>query len=99
MKGKIDINGWLRIERGGKERLQECPFMQKAFEVNDIVIAPCGDWCPLFVEPMDNTLSWTTVDGHIGGHKTTELELCRKKLYFDEFTDERVGGNDQKEDV
>jgi hypothetical protein len=90
MKGKIDNNGWLRIERGGKEKLQECPYTQKTFQVNNLTMRePCGDWCPLFGEPMDNTMSWTTVDGHIGGHKTTELELCRKKLYFDEFTDGR----------
>ena len=79
MKGKIDEDGNLYIERAGKMKQQFCPFDVK----------PCGDWCPLFGEPMDNTMSWTTVDGHIGGHKTTELELCRKKLYFDEFTDER----------
>ena len=77
MKGKIDSNGWLRIERGGKEKLQECPFTQKTFQVNDLTIRePCGDWCPLFDEP-DFT------DG--GAH----LELCQTHYYFEQFTDER----------
>ena len=79
MKGKIDNNGWLRIERGSKEKLQECPFMQRAFEVNDIVIAPCGDWCPLFEEPEPEF-----------GTKSVILRICKDKiLFFDEFTDEK----------
>ncbi len=79
MKGKIDNNGWLRIERGGKEKLQECPFMQRAFQVNDVSIAPCGDWCPLFGEPK-----WE-ID-----NKAAIIEICQgNRLYFDEFTDEK----------
>lgn len=82
MKGKIDSNGWLRIERSGKEKLQECPFTQKTFQVNDIVIAPCGDWCPLFGE----SVSETSVS--LGTTGRTLLPLCHKTLVFDEFTDE-----------
>lgn len=80
MKGKIDSNGWLRIERGGKEKLQECPFMQRAFQVNDVSIAPCGDWCPLFGEPVDCSEGYFT------------LSLCQKTLAFNVFTDERGKG-------
>lgn len=80
MKGKIDINGWLRIERGGKEKLQECPYTQKTFQVNNLTMRePCGDWCPLFGEPFKSF------------GKTT-IELCRITLQFDDFTDEREGG-------
>ena len=92
MKGKIDNNGWLRIERGSKEKLQECPFMQRAFEVNDIVIAPCGDWCPLFVEPeaeLDSYGFCSETEGKPTGR--TMLETCKTTLIFDQFTDERVG--------
>ena len=41
MKGKIDEDGNLYIERAGKMKQQFCPFDVK----------PCGDWCPLFGEP------------------------------------------------
>ena len=82
MKGKIDSNGWLRIERGGKERLQECPYTQKTFQVNNRTMRePCGDWCPLFGEPK-----WE-IDG-----KSAIIEVCHRTLFFDEFTDERAGG-------
>jgi hypothetical protein len=95
MKGKIDNNGWLRIERCGKERLQECPYTQKTFQVNNLTIRePCGDWCPLFGEPTQYYS-----DGVVVANGKTLLTLCHKTLIFDEFTDERVGGNDQKEDV
>lgn len=84
MKGKIDNNGWLWIERGSKEKLQECPFMQRAFEVNDIAIAPCGDWCPLFGEPK------LEIDG-----KSAIIEICDgKTLFLDQFADERAGGEE-----
>ena len=80
MNGKIDSNGWLRIERGGKERLQECPFTQKTFQVNNLTIRePCGDRCPLFGEPK------LEIDG-----KSAIIEICNgKTLFLDKFTDER----------
>ena len=87
MKGKIDSNGWLRIERGGKEKLQECPFMQRAFQVNDVSIAPCGDWCPLFDEPdfTEIPCKYGKSEPDGGAH----LELCQTHYYFEQFTDER----------
>lgn len=88
MKGKIDNNGWLWIERGGKEKLQECPFTQKTFQVNNLTIRePCGDWCPLFGEPTIICLD--TINR--GDRKTeTALPICHGKyLHFDEFTDEK----------
>lgn len=88
MKGKLNENGLLLVERKGEYVTQLCPYTSFRHDGGSSAMG-CGHWCPLFGEPMDNTMSWTTVDGHIGGHKTTELELCRKKLYFDEFTDER----------
>jgi hypothetical protein len=42
MRGKIDKNGFLHIERRGKMIMQRCPH-----SVQD----GCGDWCPLFGEP------------------------------------------------
>jgi len=80
MKGKIDSNGWLRIERSGKEKLQECPFTQKTFQVNNLTIRePCGDLCPLFGEPRKAQIGTSIM-----------VELCNERtLFFDEFTDER----------
>jgi hypothetical protein len=74
MKGKIDKNGWLTIERSGTERPQLCPV---AAYNPDIDFSRCGDWCPLFGEPI-------YLDMNI-----TALEICRTRLVFDEFTDER----------
>jgi len=46
MNGKIDVRGWLKIQReGGRYLDQYCPF------ANNINIqANCGEWCPLFGE-------------------------------------------------
>jgi hypothetical protein len=43
MNGKIDANGFLRIERGGKLKTQHCPLCSDDRH--------CGDRCPLFGEP------------------------------------------------
>jgi len=48
MKGKIDKDGFLWIERKGEWTKQYCPI------VNDDW---CGQWCPLFGEPE-------FIDGH-----------------------------------
>lgn len=42
MKGKIDKDGFLWIERKGEWTKQFCPFVSKVW---------CGHWCPLFGEP------------------------------------------------
>jgi len=48
MKGKIDKDGFLWIERKGEWTKQFCPFVSKVW---------CGHWCPLFGEPE-------FIDGH-----------------------------------
>jgi len=45
MKGKIDKDGFLWIERKGEWTKQFCPFVG---DCNDW----CGQWCPLFGEPF-----------------------------------------------
>lgn len=84
MNGKIDGNGWLRIHRGNRIELQQCPFSAIDFEINDITIRqPCGDWCPLFGEPFEG-------DEHDKKHGINQcLTLCHTLLEFNEFTDER----------
>ena len=74
MKGKIDKDGFLWIERKGEWTKQFCPFVSKVW---------CGHWCPLFGEPE-------FIDGHprfIDGHP--RLSLCRKVLEFVSLVDER----------
>ena len=43
MKGKIDNQGYLVIERAGVMRWQYCPFQKGIF---------CSDTCPHFQEPI-----------------------------------------------
>lgn len=45
MKGKIDKDGLLEIERGGKIKSAKCPFDFSA---------RCGDWCAKFGEPLSH---------------------------------------------
>ncbi len=71
MKGKLDKHGTLAVERAGKLNSQSCPFGGISENV------PCGDWCPLFREPMQ------IVDSKI------MLVICRDTLIFSELLDER----------
>lgn len=80
MKGKIDENGWLNIERAGEMKEQECPFANM-----------CGDWCPLFGEPDTTITKIAFMGGTLVNEKAeTRLKICRAELLFDEFSDERV---------
>ena len=75
MKAQIDKDGALWIERGGVLKETGCPYDNPPD--SGLGSASCGDWCPLFGEPE------TQNDG--GGF----VQLCRRLLTFDEFTDER----------
>jgi len=98
MKGKIDFNGNLLIERGGEMVLQKCPFGNH----------DCDQWCPLFGEPRSDKHNGFVISSHdvtvlkmirdpdilLDMEKETEngitrLKLCNGELVFDEFTDER----------
>lgn len=106
MKGKIivlDSEGVLMIERGNQMRVQSCPFqsMRRDYKVpnyNDIVrepvARPCGDWCPLFGEPIKTESS--DIHGNYRIDGGAHLSLCQTHYYFDQFTDERVGGDDKE---
>jgi hypothetical protein len=74
MKGKIDENGWLWIERAGEMKAQECPCAPES--------SRCGDWCPLFGEPYRYTLE--------KGTPATAIDICQAVLVFEEFEDERM---------
>jgi hypothetical protein len=75
MTGKIDIQGQLEIERYGKMVPAFCPFANPAIY--------CGDWCPLFREPLQTSGS--------GIPQTTTLQLCHgENLVFDSFADDRI---------
>lgn len=85
MKGKIDRAGCLYIERAGKVKKQRCPFYGVTEEFPDP--AECGDWCPLFGEPMRETY----IDDYGKNKSRIVLALCHKTHEFNEFTDEREG--------
>ena len=72
MNGKINTNGNLCIGRAGIMAVQYCPFTNGEPEF-------CGDWCPLFGEPVATSMIQDRFD----------LELCHRTLNFEEFTDER----------
>ena len=95
-KGKITSMGWLYIQRGGKHKLQYCPF---ALDESDGSHCRCGDWCPLFGEPREEEREVDMDNSQLGLYNPavthvvtgrTELCLCKKTLVFDEFVDERA---------
>ena len=84
MKGLIDKNGWLAIERAGKMKSQYCPWTVW----QDDAVHSCGDWCSHFGEPR-----WE--EAKEGGFvKAAYLNLtcggATRLFVFDEFTDERI---------
>ena len=76
MKGLIDKNGWLAIERAGKMKSQYCPWTESDPDEEDRY---CGDWCPHFVEPIVNE-----------GFTHLFLGCGDTTLIFCELTDERI---------
>jgi hypothetical protein len=89
MKGKIDKYGNLYIERGDKMKSQSCPFKEKS---EHDYFENCNDECPLFGEPK--TVALDTL--YQSDKKVeTALVICHGKcLVFDQFTDERVRGDE-----
>lgn len=78
MKIKIDQDGLLKLHRMGQVKDQACPF---ASSFNHDVF--CGDWCPLFREP---------IDGYCDLGQIKVLEICQgRKLraLACDFIDER----------
>jgi len=75
MKFKINKNGYLEIFRKNSYKIQGCPYG---------VNRDCGDWCPLFCEPV--SLS--------GEHNNpTFLKICNAEFdvfrWSEEMSDER----------
>lgn len=66
MEIKINANGYLEIKRGDKWAEQYCPRTSDGGGRYC-----CGDWCPLFGEPV--------IDG--GSGKAWKLSLCQTTLY------------------
>lgn len=86
VKGKINKNGVLEIERAGKFKPQDC--RKSIFTTgNGGDCFSCGDECSLFGEPETET-AWNEMKSD---QKTGRIfvELCEKTWYFDEFEDER----------
>jgi len=85
MKGKIDKNGFLYIEReNGKYKIADCP---RGSQEN-----PCGDWCALFEEPEKIKKD--------PSKNAIYLPICNEKtLVFDYFSDERKDPNNYEIDI
>lgn len=92
MKAIIDKDGYLEILRGSTIKPQRCPFTtipdirpdgDGAVFTDKIRTIDCGDWCPLFGEPLDC------------GTGEIQLQLCHNTLTFTEITDEREKDKDQ----
>ena len=83
MKGLIDKQGVLHIERSGYMKKQSCPFTN----VTDENLCACGDWCPLFSEPI-----YLGKD-RIGGIPipSFDITICQDRtIRFNGFYDGRV---------
>ena len=82
MKGKINKQGHLAIEKKGVLILQGCPFSD----------SECGHWCPLFGEPTISKWMGSPdpdeKDRELNS-KHWDLKICRTTLCFEDFTDER----------
>jgi hypothetical protein len=76
MKGKIDRDGSLYLERAGKLKGQFCPHQKGLMN--------CGDWCPHFGEPEIEYSDDYEEDVYL------HLTCGQGRVFaFDEFTDER----------
>jgi hypothetical protein len=78
MEGKLNVRGWLYVSRKGLMTGQYCPFSAGGDD------SKCGDWCPLFGEPRS-----TGVHNNHTHEEYYTLEVCKRILEFDSFTDER----------
>ena len=84
MEGIINEGGILKIKRGGKMATQMCPFAEGE--------ARCGDWCPLFGNPIIS--KWIgspdpDMKDREWNPKHWYLQICHTLLYFDELVDQR----------
>ena len=80
MKGKLNQNGILEIERAGKFKQMKCKKTAVPVLPEDILVDFCDDDCALFEEP----------EFHDGARPQWTLNLCEfKVLTFSELEDER----------
>ena len=74
MKIRITENGLLEIVRSGKgSAKQYCPFTSILQRLHG-EYGRCGDWCPLFGEPITGTSSTPSTTAW-------SLTLCHKALW------------------
>jgi len=90
---KIDMYGNLLIERKGKLKKQFCPKTllttsdEYADEYAEAEKRPCGDWCPLFGEPIQHNSQNV---GHSPPPEKTWLTVCTAGIRLEgECKDER----------
>ena len=91
MKGKINKDGILEIERAGEFKKQICMKNMTGESPGFLDSYPCSDNCSLFGEPETDVINasadWERLKIQTTGR--TFLGLCEQTWYFDEFEDER----------
>ena len=83
MKIKIDKEGYLFLERGGKMKEQQCPYHGCG--------RGCGDWCPLFDRDLKHD-DIKDFDGILDMVGKKIFPLCNGTILVcrpEDFTDER----------
>ena len=88
MKGRIDRHGSLLLQRGTKFKPLSCPFQE-----NETL---CGDWCPLFGEPVNHLPMDSNFTGDQEKPYSVSLKLCRTELSF-QIDDDPKNFEDQRE--
>lgn len=78
---KITEDGYLALKRAGEWRSQICPY---AKQNDNYYSSRCGDWCPLFEEPLTKE--------SLAGFTDSKwmLTICRTAYYTDNLIDERI---------
>lgn len=102
MKIKIDKEGYLFLERGGKMKEQQCPYANiytpssfggdhDIYPYNSVDPKPCGDWCPLFDRDLKHD-DIKDFDGILDMVGKKIFPLCNGTILVcrpEDFTDER----------
>lgn len=71
MKIRINKNGFLNLERNGVFKPQLCPKQAMPSSESDVF---CGDWCPLFGEPIADS-ELRLCDAYLSGEIIDERKL------------------------
>jgi hypothetical protein len=98
MKGGIDKHGNLWIDRAGDKKGKLCPWNQEGVSCGDwcpLFREPRRDMAFMTIKKPKPTSFWKLLFWEKSGVRCfgptgrTKLQICKRTLTFDEFTDER----------